>query len=133
MIKSVSRFLALLTVNALFAAQAMAIGINDPSFKDQTFRPNNLPGGPATVTSPENVINSIFQFGTNFLLYAAGSVAVLLLVVGGVMYTVSFGEQERMDSAKKIIKYALIGLLVIILAYAIVSNVISIVYNTTSG
>ena len=67
----------------------------------------------------------------DLILYASGGAAVLFLVIGGIRYISSFGDQERMDGAKKTIKYAVIGLLAVILSFAIVTNVIDLIFKAT--
>ena len=109
-----------------------ALGISLDTFRDEVYRPENLPGGRPTEAGAETKINEILQFAINIVLYASGSVAVFFLVVGGVRYITSFGNQERMDGAKKTIKYAVIGLLTVILAYALVTNIINLIYEATA-
>ena len=47
-----------------------------------------------------------------------------MLIIGGVRYTVSQGDSAAVTSAKNTILYAIIGLIVAILAYAVVNFVI---------
>lgn len=61
----------------------------------------------------------------NLLIYVIGAVAVIMIVIGGVKYTTSAGDQSNTTSAKNTIMYAVIGLVVAVLAYAIVGFVIS--------
>lgn len=61
----------------------------------------------------------------NVLLFIIGAVAVIMIVVGGIRYVVSNGDSSQITSAKNTILYAVIGLVVAILAYAIVNFVIN--------
>lgn len=61
---------------------------------------------------------------TQMLLYVAGAVAVIMIIIGGVRYATSGGDQSGVTSAKNTILYAVIGLVVTILAYAIVHFVL---------
>jgi hypothetical protein len=61
---------------------------------------------------------------TNTLLFILGAVAVIMIVLGGIKYTISNGDTSQVTSAKNTILYAVIGLIVAILAYAIVNFVI---------
>jgi amino acid transporter len=70
--------------------------------------------------------NLILQLIASSLIYVAGPVAVLMIAVGGFRYVIAHGEQAQMEEAKKNITWAIIGLLIIILSYAIVENVIKI-------
>ena len=67
---------------------------------------------------------------TNIMLYVIGGVAVLMLIVGGIRYVVSSGDQNAVTGAKNTILYAVIGLVVAVLAYAAVNFVSS---NLPSG
>lgn len=60
----------------------------------------------------------------NILLFLIGAVAVIMLVIGGIKYTTSNGDMEKVKSAKNTILYAIIGVVVAILAYAAVDFVI---------
>ena len=48
-----------------------------------------------------------------------------MVIIGGVKYTTSGGDQAAVTSAKNTILYGIIGLVIAILAYAIVNFVIS--------
>ncbi len=58
---------------------------------------------------------------TNLMASFAGPLALLALVAGGVMYTFSAGEDEKIAKAKKIITWSIIGIVVMYGAFAIVS------------
>lgn len=123
--------LGLFVLTFIYKAQSvLAIDIDD--FEDQVFRPDNLPTLSEQSSSAEGTINTITLNLVEIILFASGSIAVLILVIGGVRYIASFGNQEAMDEAKKTIKFAIIGLVVIILAYAIVTNVINILYSAAT-
>ncbi|MBI5530690.1 MAG: hypothetical protein HY918_04290 [Candidatus Doudnabacteria bacterium] len=55
------------------------------------------------------------------LLTFAGAIGVLILVIGGFWYITSAGNEELAEKGKKTIINALIGLVVVVLAYTIVS------------
>ncbi|MEO8911891.1 MAG: pilin [Candidatus Saccharimonas sp.] len=66
----------------------------------------------------------IFQKITNVLLFAIGAVSVIMLIIGGFRYTVSQGDSTQMTSAKNTILYSIVGIVVALLAYALVNFVI---------
>lgn len=68
--------------------------------------------------------NGIFKTITNVLLYVIGAIAVIMLIIGGIRYITSGGDSGQVTSAKNTILYAVIGIIVAILAYAIVNFVI---------
>ncbi len=61
----------------------------------------------------------------NVLLFIVGAAAVIMLVVGGLKYVTSNGDQQAVKSAKDTVLYAIIGIVVAFLAYAAVNFVVS--------
>ena len=61
----------------------------------------------------------------NLLIYAVGIIAVIMIVIGGLRYTVSSGDQAGVTTAKNTVMYAVIGLVVAVLSYAVVNLVIT--------
>lgn len=60
----------------------------------------------------------------NMLLFIIGAISVIVIIIGGIKYVVSNGDSGAIQSAKNTIMYAVIGLLVAILAYSIVNFVV---------
>ena len=67
--------------------------------------------------------NSIFSRVTNILLFLIGAIAVIMLIIGGIRYVISGGDQAQVTSAKNTILYAIVGIVVAFLAYAAVNFV----------
>lgn len=65
----------------------------------------------------------IFSEITNVLLFATGAIAVIMIVIGGLRYVISGGDAKQVDAAKNTILYAIIGIIVALLAYAAVGFV----------
>jgi hypothetical protein len=61
----------------------------------------------------------------DLLLFAIGAVAVIMIIFGAFRYVLSGGDSSSVTAAKNTILYAVIGLVVAILAYAIVHFVTS--------
>jgi len=60
----------------------------------------------------------------NTVLVVLGMIAVIMVVVGGVRYTTSNGDSGAIKTAKDTILYAVIGLVVAIMAFSIVNFVV---------
>ena len=75
---------------------------------------NNLP----------NPKTSDFTVILNFAFAFAGGLAFLLLVIAGLRYTLSGGNEEKVAESKRMIIYTLVGLVVIGLAASIVNFVL---------
>lgn len=61
---------------------------------------------------------------TNILLYMLGIIAVVAIIIGGMKYVLANGDASKIKSSKDIIMYAVIGLIVAIMAWGIVSFVV---------
>lgn len=66
----------------------------------------------------------VFAQISSILLFIVGAVAVIMLIIGGLRYVVSGGDASKVQDAKNTILYALVGIVVAILAYAAVNFVI---------
>lgn len=87
-------------MNKILLAQAVA-----PKFKDPL-------GGVTIVEFLANI--------TSWLLGLVGFLAFLALVVGGIRMITAFGNEQGVEKAKEIIKWAVIGLALVILSYAVI-------------
>ncbi len=67
----------------------------------------------------------VFKTITNTVLYIVGVVAVIMLIIGGIKYVTSGGDAKKVTDAKNTVLYAIIGLIIAFLAFAIVNFVIS--------
>ena len=76
---------------------------------------------------PENLFGDagVFKQVTNTILYIVGIVAVIMLIIGGIKYVISGGDSKKVTDAKNTVLYAIIGLIIAFLAFAIVNFVIS--------
>ena len=66
----------------------------------------------------------IFTTIVNVALFLIGAISVIMIIYGGIRYTTSGGDAKNVTAAKDIILYSIVGLVVAILAYAIVDFVI---------
>lgn len=62
----------------------------------------------------------------NFAITIMGSIAIILFIIAGFMFMLGQGNQQKVDEAKDVIKYAAIGLVVALLSYIIAIFVQSI-------
>ncbi len=58
------------------------------------------------------------------LFIVVGAIAVLIIVMGGIRYITSTGDAKRIQAAKDTLLFAIVGLIVVILARAIVGFVV---------
>ena len=67
----------------------------------------------------------IFQEIVNVLLFLIGAIAVIMIIIGGFRYVVSGGNASNVTAAKNTILYAIVGIIVALLAYAAVNFVVT--------
>lgn len=72
----------------------------------------SLPGSSADKGSLDTILNIVFSF--------AGSIALLMIVIGGFRYVISRGDPNGMSQAKNTILYSIVGLIIVLAAYSIV-------------
>lgn len=75
----------------------------------------------------------VFKQITNTILYIVGIVAVIMLIIGGIRYVTSGGDAKKVTDAKNTVLYAVIGLIISLLAFAIVNFVISALPSSTDN
>jgi len=100
----------------------LAIGIAAPSFLREIsdilgWTPNNEQVSKA-LTLAEIALNTL-----NFLLSIVGVLAIIMLVWGGIMYLTAAGDEKRIDTAKRIVTWAIIGIAVALAALVITRQI----------
>ena len=116
-------FISVSLAPSALAANCMSGGVDITSGKDCA-KGTGVQENLFTGTDP------LFQTVTNVLLFLIGAVSVIMLIVGGLRYVLSNGDSSAVTSAKNTILYAVIGIIVALLAYAIVNFVVG---SFTSG
>lgn len=77
-------------------------------------------GGSSNNTSLGDGIETV----TNLLLFAIGVISVIAIILGGIRYATANGDQGQVTQAKNTILYAVIGLVVALIAFAITEFVV---------
>ena len=85
-----------------------------------TDKPKNL-----NDASPYNNFRDVALIIIDFFLSFLGFIAVVAVMYGGVLYVTAAGHQDKVDTAKKIVTYAALGLIVILLSYAFVNTILA--------
>jgi len=75
--------------------------------------------GVAKLTCLPIVLNNVI----NFALIASGVVALFFIIWAGAKLVTSGGDQKRVEGARKTLTWAIIGLVIILLAFFIVNMV----------
>jgi len=74
-------------------------------------------------------LNNIIQAIINTVIFAVGIIAVIMVILGGIQYSTSQGAADKVKKAKDTIMYGIIGLVVAILAFAIVNFVLGSLFT----
>lgn len=109
------------TIGFLATPPALAIDLNENICKD-------LPNNQGCKVVKENDLgtkNNAVQRVLGQIFLVLGGVATIMIIYGGVLYAISQGEQAKVTKAKNTILYAVIGLIVALMAYAIVAFISS--------
>ena len=72
------------------------------------------------ISGPDGILAKI----TNIVAYVAGAAAIILIVISGIKYITSGGDPGKVSSAKDTLVNALIGLVVIVLARALIIYIV---------
>lgn len=106
----------------LCAGKAMALTVSEGA------EAARAEGMPAELIGPEGVITQL----TSVALAIIGTLSVIMLIWGGVRYIISGGDSKKVTDAKNTILYAIIGLVIAVLAYAIVRFVLNTIGSVSS-
>jgi hypothetical protein len=110
--------------NAILAAMiGLALGIAAPTFLREISVILGW-GVPAEVSTSLTLAQILLNV-LNFLLGIVGVLAIIMLVVGGVMYLTSGGDEGRIETGKKIVIWSIVGITVALSALIIVSQIAS--------
>lgn len=71
----------------------------------------------------ETKVKSTIGNVTNLLLMAVGAISIIMIVVGGILFALSNGDSSKVAKARNTVLYAAVGLMVALLASAIVNLV----------
>ena len=86
--------------------------------------PGDSPSRISDATGGQSSFRELAKTFLDFFLGFLGFIAVVMIIYGGILYVTAAGEQDKVDKGKKIIMYAIVGIVIILLSYAIVSTVL---------
>jgi hypothetical protein len=113
-------------------AVLLALGVSDTfaqSAVQEGVQAARGDGVPTTLLGDSGIITTVI----NILLFIAGALAVIMLIFGGLRYTVSGGNASAVTAAKNTILYAIVGLIIAFLAFAAVNWVLGVLTPGAGG
>lgn len=100
----------------------LALGIAAPSFlKEIGGALGWINVAPAVAATPSLI--TVAGKVLNFLLSLVGVIAVIMMVIGGLMYLTAGGDESKAEVGKKIVTYAVIGVVVSLASLVIVTQI----------
>lgn len=79
----------------------------------------------APTSDPITGSNGVVVKITRLIALAAGFAAILIIIIGGIMYITSGGDSSKTNQAREAIIYATVGLVVIVISQAIITFIVS--------
>lgn len=113
------------TVAALGACGVVAPVFAADSAYDTAHQYINESEATGSDTDLMSTLNTII----NVIIGVIGFVAVVVIILGGVQYTTSAGAADKVKTAKDTIMYGIIGLVIALLAFAIVNFILSSIFG----
>ena len=120
--KHIKRYIITITLAfmAVFGLAALpTVGVSATNPAAEITKGTEAAGGKGQTSLGDQIKNVI-----NVLLFIIGVISVIMIIIGGIRYVLSNGDSSQITSAKNTVLYAVIGLVVALLAYAIVNFVV---------
>ena len=112
---------------------AFLVIITRPVFADCATNPTEA-GCPCALNSSSAIckdlenkdgLSNTIKNATKIVLFIAGALAVIMIIYGSIRFMTAHGDAKQVESARLIVTYSVIGLIIAILAYALVNFVLS--------
>ncbi|MBT3349019.1 hypothetical protein HN954_03275 [bacterium] len=94
---------------------------------DPADSPNNITSATGGEGSARNIARTII----NYFLFFLGLVATVMIIYGGFLYITSAGEDT--DKAKKVLLYAAIGIIIVLVSFALVNTLLKAADGVSTG
>ncbi|MFA5820547.1 MAG: hypothetical protein WC873_00290 [Candidatus Gracilibacteria bacterium] len=86
--------------------------------------PTDNPDAVSTATGGASSLRQLVLTMVNYFLGFLGLIAVLMVIFGGVTYVTAAGKDDAVEKGKKIIMYALVGLVIVLLSFVVVNFIL---------
>ena len=119
--KQISKAKVLAAVMCLAMVFTAASLVSLPVYADSRDEAQNgaklVDGGSGSNQNLPDIITTII----NVMLFIAAALAVIMIIYGGIRYITAHGDEKQVKVAKDTIVYSVTGLIIAILAYALVT------------
>jgi hypothetical protein len=119
--KRIKLFVATLAV-AMFGFAAFAPAVSVGAIDDPLASACSS-GTADTVCNNRNKqdVNSLIGVLVNTLLFVVGTLSVIMIIVSGIFYVTSTGDAGKVAKAKNTLMYAIVGLVIALIAFVLVN------------
>ena len=100
------------------------IPCSDGSYADPSIGCVEPPGG--LVASETNAMELVLQIAS-VLMTIVATMAVIMMIIGGITYALSAGDEDKIQKAKRIILWSVVGLIVALIARFVAQAVIGVI------
>ena len=122
--KQISKAKVLAAVMCLAMVFTAASLVSLPVYADSRDEAQNgaklVDGGSGSNQNLPDIITTII----NVMLFIAAALAVIMIIYGGIRYITAHGDEKQVKVAKDTIVYSVAGLIIAILAYALVTFIL---------
>lgn len=139
--KNILKILALIIITLNFGTTfvfAEAQGAPQQFTQSIIPKPSTLPGPKGDITSSSDtlrktLVNTVLPKLAVVLIGAVASLSLVFLVIAGIRFATAYGNDETVQKAKKQAIYAVVGLIISLMSYTIVTIVSNFQYNEFSA
>lgn len=123
-IKKIGTGLAVVASVALLAAGGLSLPVQAeaPGGLDDAMEKTQNDDMPTELFDDGGIVTTVI----NTMLFIVGILAVIMIIYAGIRYTTAHGDKGQVESAKNTLMYSIVGLVVAIIAYAVVNWVVGL-------
>lgn len=123
-IKKIGTGLAVVASVALLAAGGLSLPVQAeaPGGLDDAMEKTQNDDMPTELFDDGGIVTTVI----NTMLFIVGILAVIMIIYAGIRYTTAHGDKGQVESAKNTLMYSIVGLVVAIVAYAVVNWVVGL-------
>jgi uncharacterized membrane protein YgcG len=88
---------------------------------------------PTNTGLPNNTVTPVLQNVMNWLLIVVGTVAIIAFVISGIQYLLSAGDQNAIETAKRNMKWSIVGVVVALMGMVILIFIYDILEYGSTG
>lgn len=124
-IKLISASLVAVFALALVVPAVAGAAATPPTSPTELLNQTANKSGQTQTRSLTDIIGNIIQW----ILGLVGVVLLIMFIYGGVLYATSAGNEDKVETGKKVMLYAIIGVVIIALAFALTRYVIDALFQ----